>query len=110
MDKIAKGDVQNSLKFLRDGTMSSSVLSSADTPKNSETLQSKEPMTQSLFNPNRMKESKFRTTTNLKTLMKGPVDVKLKVHEKTKKATVRDINNRSDLAADLLNVDRFLTN
>ncbi len=40
--------------------------------------------------------------------MKAPVELKLKVHEKAKQTSVRDIVNRSDLASDLLSFDRLL--
>lgn len=61
-----------------------------------------------MFTKNRLQEGKFRSTNKLKTLMKAPIELKLSIFEKTKKASVRDIVNRSDLASDLLSFDKII--
>lgn len=40
--------------------------------------------------------------------MKAPIELKLSIFEKTKKASVRDIVNRTDLASDLLSFDKII--
>ena len=52
------------------------------------------------------KEAKFRTTTNLKKLMKTASDVKLETHLKSQKSSFKEYQRRSDFAAELLFKDR----
>ena len=54
-----------------------------------------------------MKETKYRTTSNLKKLMKTPTEFKLQVMKNNKKPSAREINTRTDMASELLSEDKI---
>jgi hypothetical protein len=53
-----------------------------------------------------MKENKFRTSSNLKSLMKSASELRFELHKQTQKSTVRDVSARADFASDLLFTDK----
>eukprot|EP00347_Sterkiella_histriomuscorum_P022910 403336695 len=67
----------------------------------------------SKFNTQKLKETKFRSTStaNLKTLMKSPNDLKLQVFRQAKEENsnnIRDQGQRTDLASDLMMEDKII--
>ncbi|CDW88738.1 ef hand family protein [Stylonychia lemnae] len=70
--------------------------------KNNRTVQKKN----LFYSTQRLKETQYRTTSNLKQLMKSPTEFKLHAMKNTKKPSARDTLQRSDLASDLLSEDR----
>ena len=59
-----------------------------------------------LMNVDLMKQSKYRTTSNPKKLMRTAADLKVDLNQKSKKLSVREIRNRTDLATELLARDK----